>query len=296
MIILSIAVIVVLLFLGLSWWMAGYVMTGKRQTLDEAYAWQCDHYDTSFYDPLEKTEYTTTGDGDYTLHVQFIKNPVLTSKYMIISHGYTDNRMGNLKYMKMYLDYGFNCITYDLRGHGKNAPTCTTYGILEAKDLLKVIEDTRKRYPDMTVLGLHGESLGAATTATVMKYKPQVDFAVADCGFSDIENVIRGAYVSRKLPDWLFDIADLGARMRFHISLKDMRPIDSLPDNKVPILFIHGAEDDFILPQNSFDMKAATSGYAEVYTIPGAGHAESVLTDTDTYREYVKRFLEKVLQ
>ena len=84
--------------------------------------------------------------------------------------------------------------------------------------------------------------------------------------------------------------------MRFHISLKDMRPIDSLPDNKVPILFIHGAEDDFILPQNSFDMKAATAGYAEVYTIPGAGHAESVLTDTDTYREYVKRFLEKVLQ
>lgn len=296
MIIISIVLILLLLFFAFCWWMAGYVMTGKKQTLEEAFTWQKDHYDTSFYDPLEKTDYTVEGDGGYILHVHFLKNPVETTKYMLISHGYTDNRNGDLKYVKMYLDYGFNCILYDLRGHGMNAPAFTSYGILEAKDLLKMIEDSRKRYTDMTVLGLHGESLGAATTATVMKYKPKVDFAVADCGFSDIENVIRGAYVSRHLPSWLFNIADFGARIRFHYALKDMRPIDSLSDNTVPILFIHGANDDFILPKNSEDMKNATAGYAEFYTIPGAGHAESVLAGTDAYRNYVKNFIEKVLQ
>ena len=108
--------------------------------------------------------------------------------------------------------------------------------------------------------------------------------------------MIRGAYVSRKLPAWLFEIADFGAKMRFHLSLKDMRPIDSLAANTLPILFIHGAEDDFILPKNSEDMKKATAGYAEIYMIPGAGHAESIIAGPDAYREHVGNFLEKVLQ
>ncbi|WP_207638104.1 alpha/beta hydrolase [Butyrivibrio sp. FCS006] len=271
-------------------------MTGQRQTLEEAFDWQKDHYDTSFYDPLEKTEYTIEGHDGYVLHALFLKNPSPSDKYMIISHGYTDNRNGDIKYVKMYLDYGFNCVLYDLRGHGKNAPTCTTYGIYEAKDLCKVIEDTRKRYDNIAVLGIHGESLGAATSITALKYKPEIDFVVADCGFSDIENVLRGAYKSRKLPEWLFNVADLGARMRFHLSLKDMRPIDSLPDNTLPIIFIHGAEDDFILPKNSEDMKKATAGYAEIYMIPGAGHAESIIVGPDAYREHIGNFLEKVLR
>ena len=294
MIFACIVLVLIIMFLGLCWWMAGYVMTGDRQSLEEAFEWQKEHYDTSFYEPLEKTEYTIEGHDGYGLHALFLKNPADTDKYMIISHGYTDNRIGDLKYVKIYLDNGYNCVLYDLRGHGKNAPTCTTYGIYEAKDLCKVIEDTRKRYSNIAVLGIHGESLGAATSITSLKYKPEIDFVVADCGFSDIENVIRGAYKSRKLPEWLFDIADLGARMRFHLSLKDMRPIDSLPGNTLPILFIHGAEDDFILPKNSENMKNATAGYAEFYTIPKAGHAESVITDPDAYRGYVTGFLEKV--
>ena len=263
--------ILIILYLCLCSWMAGYVMTGERQTFEEAFKWQSDHYDTSYYESLEKTDYSVEGENGYILHVQFLKNPVATDRYMLLSHGYTDNRFGSLKYVKMYLDYGFNCIIYDLRGHGENERTFTTYGILEAKDLCRIIDDSKKRYPD-------------------------VDFVVADCGFSDIENVIRGAYKSAGLPSGLFNIADFGARLRCHYSLKDMRPIDSLSDNKVPVLFIHGAQDDFILPKNSEDMKNATKGYAEFYTIPGAGHAESVLADTDAYRDHVKRYIEKILQ
>ena len=296
MILVCIVLVLIILLLVFAWGMAGYVMTGKRQTLEEAFDWQKDHYDTSFYEPLEKTEYTIRGHEGYVLHALYLKNPEPTDKYMIISHGYTDNRNGDLKYVKMYLDYGFNCVLYDLRGHGMNEKACTTYGIYEAKDLCRVIEDTRERFADIAVLGIHGESLGAATSITALKYKPEIDFVVADCGFADIENVIRGAYVSRKLPAWFFDIADFGARMRFHLSLKDMRPIDSLAANTLPILFIHGAEDDFILPKNSEDMKKATAGYAEIYMIPGAGHAESIIVGPDAYREHVGHFLEKVLQ
>ena len=291
-IVLIIAIIIALLFIALTLWLPSFVMTGKRQTLEEAFNWQSDHYDTSFYNDLEKTDYTVSGYEDYILHVEYLKNPVPTTRYMILSHGYTDNRMGSLKYVSMYMDLGFNCIIYDLRGHGENESTFTTYGIREALDLKSLIEDTRTRYSDITILGLHGESLGAATTITSLKYKPQIEFAVADCGFSDIDNVLREGYRNAHVPVFLVDLADLGAKIRYHYSLKDMRPIDSLDDNTIPILFLHGEEDTFILPKNSMDMADRTKGKHELHLIPKAGHAESILVNPELYRQYVTAFLE----
>ena len=274
-----------------AFWLPSIIMTGKRQTLAEAFAWQSEHYDTSFYEGLQKTDYVVKGFEDYELHVQLLRNPAPTTKYVILSHGYTDNRMGSLKYARMYLDLGYNCVIYDLRGHGENAPTFTTYGIREGRDLNCLIEDTRARYEDLTVLGLHGESLGAATTITALGAHPKVDFAVSDCGFADIETVLKEGYRRAHVPTFLVDVADVTGKLRYHYSLKEMRPIDSLDGNTVPILFIHGADDVFILPVNSEDMAKRTGGYSEVHLIPQAGHAESILMDPAQYRAYVETFL-----
>ena len=290
-IILIVVCILLVLFMALICWLPSFVMTGSRQTLEEAFAWQTDHYDTSFYGTLKKTDYTVTGSDGYILHAELLENPKLSTEYVIITHGYTDNRFGALKYVPAYLDLGFNCIIYDLRGHGENEQTFTTYGIREALDLECLIEDARQRYPDMTTLGLHGESLGAATTVTVLKYRPQVDFAVSDCGFSDIENVLREGFRHSGVPQFLFSLSDFGARIRYHYALKDMRPIDSLDDNEIPVLFLHGEEDDMILPKNSEDMAARTKGRSEFHTIPGAGHAESVIVDPVLYEHYLADFL-----
>lgn len=288
-----IVIVLLVLLIALTLWLPSFAMTGNRQTLDEAMEWQKDHYDVSFYDSLEKTDYTVESFDGYVLHAEFLKNPEPSTKYVIISHGYTDNRNGALKYVPVYLELGYNCVIYDLRGHGENEPTFTTYGIREGQDLDCLIKDTRERYTGITELGLHGESLGAATTVTCLKYKPDIDFAVADCGFSDIENVLRSLYKSFHMPTILVDIADVGARIRYHYAIKDMRPIDSLDDNEIPVLFIHGADDDFIAPKNSEDMYKRTKGRTEFHTIPGATHANSVLTEPEMYRDIVKSFLEK---
>ena len=275
-VLITAAVLAVLFFLAL-WLLAAFAMTGHRQSLEEAMAWQSDHYDTSFYDNLVKEDYTVDGAGGYVLHVQLLKNPAETGKYVILSHGNTDNRIGSLKYVPMYLELGFNCIVYDLRGHGENERTFTTYGTMEGLDLALLVEDTRNRYPDLQVLGLHGESLGAATTISSLQYQLEVEFAVTDCAFSDIENVLREGYRSAHIPEFLFDLQDLGTRLRYHYSLKDMRPIDALDHNTVPILFIHGADDPWILPQNAQDLYDRTQGLRELHFIKGAGHAETVV-------------------
>ena len=92
-----IAVLILALLMGLGFFLAKIPMTGRRQTLEEARAWQEEHYDLSWYDPLEKTDYTVKSRDGYILHAQFLKNPGDTDRYILISHGYTDNRFGALK-------------------------------------------------------------------------------------------------------------------------------------------------------------------------------------------------------
>ncbi len=290
--------LVALIFLALllltCFLLAGFSMKIKRQNLEEARKWQEDHYDLSWYDPLEKTDYTVQSGDGYQLHVQFLKNPAPTDRYMLISHGYTDNRFGSLKYAGMYLNLGFHVIIYDLRGHGLNQETFCTYSIRERKDLMALILDSRKRYPDMTFFGIHGESLGAATSVAVLEEKPPVNFVVADCGFCEIIPVLRGALGTMHLPKGLISLASLFAKIRYGYAYSQMRPLDSLKENRIPILFMHGAEDKFILPEHSERMRQATRGYAELHLIPGAEHAMSILTDPKSYQQLVSDFINTV--
>ena len=126
---IALIVIVVLLALtaALGFALAGYSMRIRGQTLEQARAWQAARYDLTFYDALEKTDYEVKSFDGYALHAQKLANPTPSGRYVIISHGYTDNRIGSLKYAREYLTLGFDVILYDLRGHGLNAPTfCKT--------------------------------------------------------------------------------------------------------------------------------------------------------------------------
>ena len=185
-------------------------------------------------------------------------------------------------------------ILYDLRGHGENEPTFCTYSIRERRDLEALIRDSRARYPEAKVFGIHGESLGSATSIAVLEYKPPIDFVVADCGFSEITTVMQGGLRGMHLPAWLVHWASVCAKIRFGYYYHQMRPIDSLADNRIPILFIHGDKDDFIIPAHSQNMQKATKGYSELHLIPGATHAASILTAPEDYKRYVQAFLQKI--
>ena len=279
---------------GIGAYMASFVAHGRRQTLPEAREWQKNHYDLSFYEELEKTDYTVESYDGYTLHVQLCKNPAGGNKYVIISHGYTDNRYGAVKYMRTYLEAGYHCIIYDLRGHGLNDPDYCTYSIREAQDLYTLIQDTRARYGQDILLGLHGESLGGAMTCAVLKYEQNLAFAVSDCGFADISNVLRGGMKGRHVPGFLLWPASVMSKLMYGFSFGEMQPVKAIKGNKVPVLFLHGEEDHFIVPDNSRRLMEASDGYTELHLILGAGHAESVLTEPEMYGSYVKEFLSHV--
>ena len=108
LILLLIAVFLLAALALLGWALAGYALRIRPQTLEEARRWQEEHYDLSWYDGLDKEDYTAVADDGYSLHVQRLVNPAGGRGCVIISHGYTDNRLGALKYARNYLDMGLD--------------------------------------------------------------------------------------------------------------------------------------------------------------------------------------------
>ena len=86
-------------------------------------------------------------------------------------------------------------------------------------------------------------------------------------------------------------LANLCTKLLYGCSYDEMRPIDSLAKTSVPILFIHGADDDFIPPSHAEAMYAAAKEHSELHLAQGAGHAQSVLTVPEEYRRWLRGFL-----
>ena len=270
------------------------IFYGPRQSAEEAFRWQSEHYDTDFYSALEQEDFSVKSFDGYVLHGTLLKNPKQSDRYVILSHGHTDTRFGSLKYVPTYLSLGFNCIIYDLRGHGENERTACTYGIREGQDLSEIVKYFRAKLGDRVTLGLHGESLGAATTVSSLRYQPKVDFAVADCAFADIENVLKTGWRYANIPSGIFVPVNFYGKLRYGYELSAMRPIDALKGNAVPVFYIHGAADGFILPVNSERLYEATEGKKELMLVPEAGHAESVLTNPKLYATGLQEFLQSL--
>lgn len=294
-----IGIVIVIVLVAIVWYcrfilgLASQIAAPEVSTLDKEISWEKEHGLWGNYDSYEKEEYTVKAYKDYELHVTLVKNPVETDKYVIISHGFKSNRYGAVKYVDTYMDLGFNCIIYDLRDHGENAKAALSLGQFESEDLEKLIEDSYSRYGNIK-LGLHGESMGAATSLMVLAKKPKVDFVVADCGFSNLYDLLHTGYAVAKV-GFVLPSVNLAVKLRYGYDLKKTSPKDALVGNEVPICFIHGEADTFILPENSQVNKAATAGYSELHLVPNAAHAQSreVLGEAE-YRGIIGDFLNNI--
>lgn len=243
---------------------------------------------------IENEHTVETFDGE-SLWVGFVPGDPTNKHYVILSHGYTSTRYGMYKYATLWRKMGVNCVLYENRGHGANKPSVTTFGIRESKDLMTVIEDTYKRYGEDISLGLHGESMGAGLQVMAIEHRPKVDFIVNDCGYSEILPVLRWKVQEGfHFPGWLADAASPFCKLFFGYRFEDVRPIDRLKENEIPICFVHGTNDTFTAHWHSEKMYEANKGYKELHLFEGVDHAECIVADTKRYAKILKDFMDKV--
>jgi pimeloyl-ACP methyl ester carboxylesterase len=227
-------------------------------------------------------------NGDYCLIPS-------SKKFCILLHGHGTSREGAVRYSLLFHRLGYSTVIYDERSHGDNIHQEVSMGFKEAEDLSQIVVQVREKFGKDIYLGLQGVSMGGATMLLAAKYHLPVSFFVSDCAYSRLKNVIKDMVEKYHLPSFLLlPFINLELKLFHHFSFADCEPLNSIKDNKIPVLFIHGEKDNFVNVRNARELYEADKGYKELKIFPEAHHAESLTVDPERYYQCLKSFLEKV--
>jgi fermentation-respiration switch protein FrsA (DUF1100 family) len=208
-------------------------------------------------------------------------------------HGYTYTRFGSYKYAPMFLEKGFNLLMPDQRFHGKSEGRNTTLGLKESQDCLKWIEYLKANTTTRQI-GLHGESMGAATVLHTAKDTSDINFVISDCAFSQFKKQVKYLiWKQNKLPGFFVYIANLFAK-KYQSSIIKNNPVESIQHIKVPILLIHGKDDTYIPVEHFVALKKQLKPSDSSALFEGADHAMSYETNPTKYKQIVYTFLKSI--
>lgn len=248
-------------------------------------------YNEDYLSSFEVSEIYEESDS-LKLHAHYIDNN--STKTMIIMHGHTYTLFGSYKYAKIFLDRGYNVLLPDQRYHGHSEGKNCTLGYLEKDDLHMWIDFIKKENPLNEVIGLHGESMGAATVLLGGDHQ-DVNFIIEDCSFSDLKT--ETAEILKKsvhLPKVFVYPTHLLSVLFFKAPLLKVNPGKNIENIKAPILFIHGKEDSYIKLSHFERLTESKKESDSTYICLGADHAQSFEKDSVKYTEVVNEFLDNL--
>jgi uncharacterized protein len=191
---------------------------------------------------------------------------------IIYLHGIADNRSSAVGLIDRFTPMGFDVVAYDGRAHGESDGAACTYGFFEKQDLQLVIDGVEG--PVVLV----GTSLGAAVALHQAGRDARVSAVVAAESFSDLRTV-----ATERAPffftAWAIERAFSLAEQEGHFRIDDVSPVSAASSIKVPVLLIHGAQDEETPPSHAQRIFAALAGPKKLVLVPGAGHNESLQGD-----------------
>ena len=254
-----------------------------------------------FYESIEMEEFSLDVPNGYTIKGAVIRAEKDSSfpdgrrRAVIMSHGVTANRYTMLSHGEIWHRLGFDLIVYDQRAHGESGGPDCSFGYYESSDLIFIANEMRKRFPEDTLWGIGGESMGAATVMMAAPSLPWLSFVYEDGGYVSLRKEVPAALKYKmNMPYFPFTpVTILFINMRHEFGVDGVRPVDCVGDIKVPMLFVHGSEDKFVPTENVYPLYEAKKGDKEIKIFEGAPHVKAVLMFHEDYYNMLKDFCEK---
>lgn len=239
-----------------------------------------------------KDYYITSHDG-LTLHAKYYEyTPGAVTEIMF--HGYRGSAERDLSGgIQRCFALGRNVLLVDQRTSCGSLGNVISFGINEHKDCLAWIDFLiQEMGPDIKII-LTGISMGASTVLMAAgKQLPQnVVGILADCGFSSPKEIIKKCTKDMHLPaEFFYPFIKLAAKLFGHFDLEEYSPIEAMKTCKVPVIFFHGENDNFVPCDMSRQMYAACTAPKKLVTVPKAEHGLVYLVDNPGYFEAVMEF------
>ena len=188
---------------------------------------------------------------------------------------------------------GRSALIVDQRCSGGSDGKVITFGIKEHRDCLSWVDFMLRRFgPDVKII-LTGISMGASTVlmAADKPLPPNVIGILADCGYSSPRDIIKKVIRQIGLPaDLLYPFVKLGAKLYGGFNLEELDPVDAVKKCKVPVIFYHGEDDDYVpweMSKINFD---ACASRKRLVIVPGAGHGLAYPVAPQEYLREAREF------
>lgn len=219
---------------------------------------------------------------------------------MIECHGYRSTAERDLyTSCYQYYNWGYDILLNDQRTSNRSEGKYITFGIKESLDIQQWCKYVNQCYPNFPII-LAGISMGATTvlfSTENIQENNNVKLVIADSGFvSAWDEVIYAINHYFHLPGKCFiHMINNWCKLFGRFSLKEKNTVEVLQNVKLPILFIHGEDDDFVPANNSVINYDNYNGEKELLIVSNANHGMGYLVDTEKYLKTVKDFIDKYI-
>ncbi len=238
-----------------------------------------------------------TSRDELRLHAYMVKTKAQSHKYAFLCHGYTGTGSSMAGYASHFYSMGYNVVLPDARGHGQSEGDYIGMGWPERLDMVDWINYIVSLDATAEII-LFGLSMGGATVMmTAGETLPaNVKLIIEDCGYSSVWEEFS-YQLEKNIPIPRFPFlytSSMVCKLRAGFGFKEASAVKQLKKNtSIPMLFIHGENDDFVPFAMLNEVYNAASCPKEKYTVPGAGHGAAAYTDPTGYWFTVQSFINR---
>jgi alpha-beta hydrolase superfamily lysophospholipase len=242
---------------------------------------------------LEYEDVRFTTDDGVTLSGWLVPARRDTRSAVILMHGFSWHRLGELAAFVPWLSERYHVLQFDFRGHGESGDADITLGTAERRDVAAAVRLLEGR--GMGPIALMGMSMGAAVAIMAAPDLP-VAAVVADAPYADLHNPI-----GNRMRELHYPFPRLGSRLivaaaSLRARTRLLAPIDRVDEIAPRGLLLIGPEDDSLIDHSQVRRLYEMAGEPkEFYTIPGAGHADAHTLGGRAYERRVLDFLARHL-
>lgn len=241
----------------------------------------------------EKVE-ITVNDGITLKGTEYIKDEQIND-WVIVLHGYRSNPESVISIGRHFSEKGYNVLIPYMRATGESEGEYIGMGWLDKDDLKCWIDLIIKQNNNSNII-LHGSSMGAATVlmASGDELPSNVKAIIEDSGYTSVWDIFASEAKARfNLPAFpVLNMFEIVANFRAKYDIKEASSLEQVKKATVPILFIHGDNDDFVPEYMCEKLYEAANCKKDKLIIHSAGHTESRYKEPETYYNKIFDFLD----
>jgi uncharacterized protein len=248
-----------------------------------------------------KEDFAVRASDGVTLRGWKVRAHEPNGQWIIVLHGVSDNRTGNIGHAEFLLRNGYDVVMMDSRAHGKSGGSMATYGWLERHDTTAIV-DALVATENVQHVGELGVSMGAAISLQSAAIDPRIDAVVAEDPFANLREIsydYGGLDLSPLLGKTIFRPASIVAMHQLELaggfSPDDVSPERAVSSRAFAVLIICGTRDHRIPCRHAERVYNAAIGPKQLWEVDGAGHAAALGYAPQEYESRTIAFFRRYL-